>query len=97
VSTAWANGSTRAWRLVRSAVLARDSYLCRAHTDGWCAKANRATSHECTELADQAHHTRGKAFGDDPAHIVAACKTCNLHIGNPAETVDPQPEPRTRW
>lgn len=104
MSTGWAGGSTRAWRLVRSAVLARDGYRCRAHTDGWCAKANRTTEHTCTGRAEQTgehaghvHHTRGKAFGDNPAHLVAACQTCNLHIGNPDNGIDPQPRPRTRW
>jgi len=82
---------------VRSAVLERDGYQCRAHTDGWCTKANRKTDHTCTVQADQAHHIRGKAFGDDPAWIVAACKACNLHIGDPDQQTDPQPKPRTRW
>ena len=101
MSTAWGSGSTRAWRLVRAYVLARDSYQCRAHADGWCAKANRSTEHTCTGRADQtgghAHHVYGKRFGDDPAYIVAACKACNLHIGDPDRQPDPQPEPRTRW
>jgi len=104
VSSQWGSGSTRAWRLLRSAVLARDRYRCRAHNDGWCAKAKRATSHTCTERAEetgehagQAHHVRGKRFGDDPRFIVASCKACNLHIGDPDQRADPQPQPRTQW
>jgi hypothetical protein len=104
MSTAWGSGSTRRWRAVRAFVLGRDGYRCRAHLDGWCARANRATPHQCTHRAElygphsgHAHHTRGKAFGDDPRWIVAACKACNLHIGDPAKGADPRPEPRTRW
>jgi hypothetical protein len=93
----WAGGSTREWREIRAFVLSRDGYVCRAHRDGWCARAHRATSHECTDVASHAHHTRGKRFGDDPEHIVAACPPCNLFIGDPSESADPSPTPQTRW
>lgn len=104
MSRGWGGGSTRAWRQIREAVIIRDGGICRAHRDGWCAKAKRATEHTCTQRADlagehagHAHHTRGKRHGDNPEHIVAACKSCNLHIGDPEQSVDPQPKPVTRW
>jgi hypothetical protein len=43
----------------------RDGYRCRLQLDG------------CTTRATTAHHTNGKAIGDDPAHLVAACAPCN--------------------
>lgn len=104
MSRSWGKGSTRAWRQTRAMVLSRDNFQCRAHSDGWCDRANRSTPHTCTIRAEltgphagHAHHTGGKAQGDDPRYIVAACKTCNLHIGNPATAADPKPKPRTRW
>lgn len=104
MSRTWSRGSTRRWRGIRAYVLTRDQFLCRAHPEGWCAKANRSTQHTCTvraemtgEHAGHAHHTRGKRFGDDPAYIVAACAACNLYIGDPEKGPDPRPEPRTRW
>lgn len=42
------------------------------------------------------HHTKGKAHGDDPAHLIAACEHCNLKIGDPAKH-DPAPRPLTNW
>jgi hypothetical protein len=98
MSNSWKGGSTRAHRKARAYVLARDAGTgCRAHVDGWCARASDRP-HRCTGVATQAHHTHGKAAtGDDPAHMVAACQNCNLHIGDPAKGGDPQPRPRTRW
>ena len=94
----WAGGSTSAWRRVRAEVLARDRHRCRAHLDGWCAKAVRKTSHVCTNYATHAHHVRGRrATGDDPAFIVAACAACNLYIGDPTEGGDPPCKPMTQW
>lgn len=100
----WDGGSTTAWRRLRAAVLARDGYRCRAHADGWCHRA-QASDHECTGRADltgphagHAHHTHGRAItGDDPRWIVAACRPCNLAIGDPNKAPDPAPLPRTRW
>lgn len=100
MSRSWANGSTTAWRRTRAAVLTRDAalgYGCRAHEDHWCERAH-ARTHTCTHRATHAHHTRGRqTTGDDPAHIVAACRPCNLAIGDPTKAPDPPPKPRTRW
>jgi 5-methylcytosine-specific restriction endonuclease McrA len=95
----WEGGSTRAWRKMRAAVLQRDRGRgCRAHREGWCARAIRKTKHQCTDQPEHAHHTLGRALtGDDPNHIVAACEACNLYIGDPISTVDPPAVPVTRW
>lgn len=93
----WAGGSTRAWRKLRAAVLARDGYRCRAHDEGWCARAGRRGPHTCTVLATHVHHTRGKRMGDHPAYLVAACEPCNLYIGKPVEVADPPAAPITQW
>jgi len=55
VSKAWAKGSTRAWRRIRATVLARENYRCQLRLPG------------CTVMGDTAHHTIGKANGDDPS------------------------------
>jgi hypothetical protein len=98
---AWQNGSTRAWRRLRAAVLARDRAVCRAHGDGWCARARTAGrngEHTCIRTATHAHHTHGRsATGDDPRFIVAACEPCNLYIGDPAALADPSAQPVTKW
>lgn len=104
MSKTWASGSTRRWRTIRAMVLARDHYQCRAHQDGWCARANRPGPHTCTGRADltgphagHAHHTHGRSVtGDDPRHIVAACQACNLWIGDPT-TTDPPGRSATQW
>lgn len=91
-NTGWEGGSTRAWRKIRAAVLKRDGYICqlrlepdkKAHFDG------------CTHKATHAHHLDGKAMGDDPNRIVAACAACNQRIGDPTR-LDPEHEPHTRW
>ena len=85
MSNAWSGGSTAAWRRVRAFVLARDQWRCQLKLDG------------CTTLATCVHHTVGKAVsGDDPAFLVASCKACNLHVGDPTR-YDPPAVPRTRW
>lgn len=100
MSDAWRGGSTTAWRKVRAFVLARDAaagWRCRAHDQGWCARA-AASAHTCTSNPTVAHHTLGRAVsGDDPAHIVASCAACNLAIGDPAAAADPQPTRATKW
>jgi len=84
VSKSWESGSTRAWRRVRRAVLERDRYRCQLQLPG------------CTTRATHAHHTKGKAMGDDPAHLVAACSSCNLATGDPTRH-DPDPRPWVGW
>lgn len=103
MSRSWARGSTRAWRALRAAILARDGYRCRAHADGWCDRA--PGEHTCTDRADltgphagHVHHTHGRArTGDDPRYMVSSCRPCNLHIGSPEKHADPRPRPVTRW
>lgn len=98
MSESWAKGSTRAWRALRAAVLARDNGRCRAHPEGWCARSGRPGTHTCTGTATHAHHTRGRRItGDDPRYIIAACAPCNLFIGDPATTADPPCVPITQW
>jgi hypothetical protein len=99
MSAGWSGGSTRTWRTLRARVLARDhaaGFGCRAHEERWCQLAG-AGEHTCTRIATHAHHTQGKARGDDPALIVAACRSCNLAIGDPAAAADPACKPVTRW
>lgn len=86
VSRAWAKGSTRAWRRTRARILIRDRYQCRLRIPG-----------VCTSKANCVHHTLGKGVSEDPAHLVASCTPCNLHIGQPSKATDPAPQPRTRW
>lgn len=86
MSKSWTGGSTRAWRKIRTQILARDSYRCQVKIEGIC-----------TTRATCVHHTLGRSTtGDDPRYLVAACDPCNLHIGDPTKH-DPQPTPRTRW
>lgn len=87
----WEGGSTWAWRKLRRQVLDRDRWRCQLTIPG-----------TCTTIADCAHHLDGKASGDNPARIVAACTPCNLHVGDPARSGgggarDPDPVPRTSW
>lgn len=72
MSNGWGKGSTRAWRRVRDVVLRRDGYRCQIRIRG-----------ACTETATVVHHKRGKAAGDDPAHLEAACWECNNRVGDP--------------
>lgn len=105
VSGSWAKGSNRQWRELRAFVLSSAGYRCQAHADGWCARSGNPNEHTCTVRAElsgpdagHAHHTKSRAItGDDPRYIVAACQTCNLHIGDPTKHPDPEPTPRTRW
>jgi hypothetical protein len=91
MSRAWKGGSTRAWRTLRAEVL-WDNLL----TNG--GRCTLRIAGVCTGWAQVAHHTLGRAVtGDDPRYIKAACKACNLRVGNPGRQPDPQPQPRTRW
>jgi 5-methylcytosine-specific restriction endonuclease McrA len=95
MSTAWRKGSTRAWRTLRRAILIRDQYQCKLALPGeWPVWGGMA---RCTVVATQVHHTRGRAVtGDDPAYLVAACKACNLKVGQPT-TTDPTHMEVTEW
>ena len=84
MSRGWESGSTRAWRRVRRQVLERDHHRCQLQLPG------------CTGRATHAHHTKGKAMGDDPAHLLAACSSCNLKTGDPTR-FDPEPKPWAGW
>lgn len=84
MSRGWEGGSTRAWRRTRRAVLERDRYRCRLQLPG------------CTGRANHVHHLAGKAQGDDPSKLVAACKSCNLKTGDPTRH-DPDPRPWSGW
>jgi 5-methylcytosine-specific restriction endonuclease McrA len=93
-SDGWPGGSTRAWRKIRAAILARDGRQCQLRIEGICRGR-----------ADCVHHTAGRAVtGDDPRHLVAACTPCNLHIGDPnrvgggrGKAADPPLQTRTTW
>lgn len=81
-------GSTRAWRTLRAAVLARDRHTCQLQIPGVCVQRSTPM---------HVHHTLGKERGDNPAHLVAACAPCNLHVGDPARGNDPPAAPITKW
>lgn len=84
MSGAWGAGSTRRWRRIRAAVLARDNHRCQLGLEG------------CATVADCVHHLDGKAAGDRMDRLVAACTPCNLKVGDPTGA-DPEPTPRTDW
>lgn len=88
MSRSWSKGSTYAWRKLRAQILLRDNAICQLQLPGIC-----------TNTATQVHHTKGKAqTGDDPNHLLAVCRECNLKIGDPSKRQnDPTPEPRTLW
>lgn len=99
----WAGGSTTAWRRLRAVVLARDGYQCRIALPGeWTNSRGRKV--RCLGVANHVHHIHGKGSGcvgcaaDAPSHLMSACATCNLRVGNPQWTViNPRPAPRTHW
>jgi 5-methylcytosine-specific restriction endonuclease McrA len=87
--TGWnGQGSTRAWRTLRAAVLARDRGLCQLQIPGVCVQRSTPM---------HVHHKLGKARGDDPAQLVASCAPCNLHVGDPMAGHDPPADPVTKW
>ncbi|MEV6879684.1 hypothetical protein [Amycolatopsis sp. NPDC051128] len=86
---AWDKGSTRAWRRIRAAILEAN----QRDNDGRCTLAIPGV---CTGTADCVHHTQGRAItGDDPKHMVAACRACNQHIGKPGQHA--QPKKLSKW
>ena len=84
MSRGWAGGSTRRWRKIRAYVLARDGHVCQLRMPG------------CLGTATDAHHIDGRAYGDNPDRITAACGPCNRAVGEPLAS-DPKPTPRTNW
>ena len=78
--SAWAGGSTRAWRDVRSAVLDRDGWQCQH-----CGQHvhPRCLVNGCPNCAHVDHLTPKAKGGDDhPANLVASCQRCNLSRGD---------------
>lgn len=90
MSRSWSGGSTRRWRDLRAAILAAN----RTETGGACQLAIPGV---CTGQADQVHHVKGKAHGDNPRDLIPACAACNGHVGNPAKHHRPKPRPTSRW
>jgi 5-methylcytosine-specific restriction endonuclease McrA len=81
----WKGGSTAAWRKIRLVVLNRDRWICQLGLEG------------CTGKANEVHHLRSRSdVGDDPQHLVASCRSCNLRAGDPS-TGDPDPVVYTQW
>lgn len=70
--------------------------LCALNVGKHCPKHGKPCKGVCTGKAAEVHHTRGKAAGDDPRYLVACCRACNLHVGQPAAN-SPEPAPRSRW
>lgn len=67
-SAAWSKGSSRAWRRLRAAVLARDRYRCRRCGQG------ASPGHEL-----EAHHVIPRALGgrDHTANLVTLGRSCH--------------------
>lgn len=78
------NGSTRAWRVVRARVLARDERRCRLRGPG------------CTGRADTVDHIVPVSRGgsDRMENLRAACGHCNYSRGNGNRVSDPRPGAR---
>ena len=90
MSKAWARGSTYAWRVLRARVLQANA----AENQGRCQVAIEGV---CTGTADTVHHRLGRAVtGDDPRYLVACCRACNLHIGEPKHNT-PQHKRVSEW
>lgn len=92
MSRAWAKGSTRRWRTLRRWVLDRDRWICQL-----CSEPIDPTVPHPEPDSAQVHHTRGKAYGDDPRYLQAAHRRCNLDAGDPTAAPDPTPRPMTLW
>lgn len=74
MSRAWGGGSTRRWRKLRAAVLARDGHRCQIPT---------AAGRPCLAPASHVDHIVPKSAGggDEPSNLRAACAPCNLSRG----------------
>lgn len=100
MSRAWARGSTRRWRRIRAAKLldnlVNNGGRCQLALPGtWTTRTGQVR--QCAGQADCVHHPHGKARGDDPDLLMATCTPCNLRVGDPTTTPDPEPAPRTQW
>lgn len=89
MSRSWEGGSTRAWRLLRANILAAN----RMNNRGLCCAQIPSV---CTGVAEEVHHTRGKAYGDNPRYLQPVCKACNLKIGQPGR-ISPEPKRVSNW
>jgi len=90
VSKAWARGSTSQWRRLRARILQANL----VENQGVCQVGIEAV---CTGQSDTVHHTQGRAVtGDDPRYLVACCRACNLHIGEPKNN-SPQHKRVSEW
>lgn len=68
-------GSTTRWRRIRAEVLERDGETCQLRIKGICVERSEPM---------HVHHTKGHAAtGDNPRYLVAACSSCNEHLGDP--------------
>lgn len=102
MSRAWAGVNTRAWRKTRAAVLLANANQnkgrCALDVGAHCQRHGRRCAGVCTGTAEQVHHAGigGKARGDDPRDLVASCRACNLHVGQPG-AISPEPRPVSKW
>lgn len=78
-SKAWRNGPNPGWRKTREVVLQRDGYQCQIQMPG-----------VCTGLATCVDHIAGKAGGDDPRLLRAACEPCNSRYRPDLAIPDPR-------
>jgi 5-methylcytosine-specific restriction endonuclease McrA len=92
MSNAWAKGSTTRWRKLRLLVLNRDGWVCQL-----CGHRIDPRVRHPHPRSAHVHHTKGKAYGDDPEHLQAAHRECNLAAGDPTAAPDPAPRPMTKW
>lgn len=68
------DGSTRAWRVLRAAILTRDEGLCQVPG---------ADGQPCLAPAAHVDHVLPRSRGgqDDPGNLRAACRECNMRRG----------------
>lgn len=97
MSNAWKTGSNTRWRtVVRPAVFERAGGKCQVRLEGeWTTRNGEVR--RCLGIAQEVHHTRGKEAGDDMRFLVAACRPCNLKVGDPLKNPDPPCEPKNWW